>query len=93
MRIVGGFCDGVSHPEADAIDDQLREAYGGGGFVTIGDIEENVVPELRAPEVPSTELKRFRKGVVKQMIKLDVRAVSASKGRLTPTASEFGISA
>ena len=37
----------------------------GAGFVTIGDIEEMKIPELREPEVPSTELKRYRKGRVR----------------------------
>lgn len=71
-----------------------------GEFVTIGEIEETNIPELREPEVPSTEIIRYRKGRVRQLVepsKLRLsgrRNRSAQKGRLTPTSSDFpGISA
>ena len=78
------FCDILSHPEADGPEDNHPQ-----GFVTIGDIEENIVPELKKVDNPTGQILRFRKGLVRQVMK----ASTASKGRMTPTASEVAITA
>ena len=62
---VSQFCDILSHFEAETAEEQAMLDKKGAGFVTIGDIEEMKIPELREPEVPSTELKRYRKGRVR----------------------------
>ena len=67
MLTVSQFCDIVSHFEADTSTEQAKIEKKG-EFVTIGEVEEAKVPEIVEPDEPSTDMRSYRKGKVRQMV-------------------------
>ena len=67
MLTVSQFCDIVSHFEADTSVEQAKIEKKG-EFVTIGEVEEAKVPEIVEPDEPSTDMRPYRKGKVRQMV-------------------------